>query len=117
MASQAENFGTPGLGNNAANIAWINAMRTPAINCDFCISNATFWVKGNAGTLNGATNVNSGTVTEWDNLVPNVNVPSVLATGTPQLMPTLPAFNGNSAMFFQNNNFTKTIPITICFIH
>ena len=37
-ASQAENFGTPGLGNNAANIAWINAMRSPAINCNFTCS-------------------------------------------------------------------------------
>lgn len=33
--SAAENLGTPGAANNANNAAWINAMQTPATNCNF----------------------------------------------------------------------------------
>lgn len=36
--SQAESFGSPGMGNNAANIAWINTMRVPAANTSSTIN-------------------------------------------------------------------------------
>lgn len=107
-ASQVQTVGTPGIANTSNNLAWINTMKTPATNCDFCISDATFWVKGDTGALNGAANVTAGTVSTWENLVPNTNIPNLDASGAPQLLQNLAEFNFNSAMHLQNNSFAKT---------